>query len=101
MTVYRPTDGDFKSFHSFMKDIHSIFLKSNKLFYANGDFNLNILYYNKNEKVAKFLNLKFEYVLVAISNKPTSVTKNTNSISHRTINRGIIQPDILDHVAIF
>ena len=54
--IYRPPDGDFKAFNTFLKDIYSISLKSNKLFYATGDFNLNVLDYNKNEKVTKFLN---------------------------------------------
>ena len=59
-TIYRPPDGDFKAFNTFLKDVYSISLKSNKLFYAAGDFNLNVLDYNKNEKVTKFLNLTFE-----------------------------------------
>ena len=102
-TIYRPPDGDFKAFNTFLKDIYSISLKSNKLFYATGDFNLNVLDYNKNENVTKFLNLTFEYSFVPVINKPTRVTKNTataidhiitNSLLHRTINTGIIKHDI-------
>ena len=83
-------------------------MKSNKLFYATGDFNLKVLNYNKNEKVTKFLNLTFEYGFVPVINKPTRVTKNTataidhiitNSLLHRTINTGIL--DISDHFPIF
>ena len=40
-TIYRPPDSDFKAFNTFLKDVYSISLKSNKLFYATGDFNLN------------------------------------------------------------
>ena len=78
-------------------------MKSNKLFYATVDFNLNVLDYSKNEKVTKFLNLTFEYGFVPVINKPTRVTKNTataidhiitNSLLHRTINTGIIKHDI-------
>ena len=95
-TIYRPPDGDFKAFNTFLKDVYSISLKSNKLFYAAGDFNLNVLDYNKNEKVTKFLNLTFEYGFVPVINKPTRVTKNTapaidhiitNSLLHRSIIR--------------
>ena len=83
-----------------------ISLKSNKFFYATGDFNLNVLDYNKNEKITKFLNLTFEYDLVPVINKPTGVTKNTvaaidhiivNSLLHRKIHMGIIKLDISDH----
>ena len=85
-------------------------MKSSKLFYAIGDFSLNVLDYSKNEKVTKFLSLIFEYGLVPVINKPTRVTKNTataidhiitNSLLHRTINTGIIQLDISDHFPIF
>ena len=51
--IYRPPDGDFKAFNTFLKDVYSISLKSNK---AAGDFNLNVLDYNKSEKVTKFMN---------------------------------------------
>ena len=85
-------------------------MKSNKLFYASRDFNLNVLDYNKNEKVTQFLNLIFEYGFVPVINKPTRVTKNTataidhiitNSLLHRTINTGILKLDISDHFPIF
>ena len=85
-------------------------MKSSKLFYAIGDFSLNVLDYSKNEKVTKFLSLIFEYGLVSVINKPTRVTKNTatavddiiaNSPLHRTINKGIIKLNISDHFPIF
>ena len=81
---------------------------SNKLFFATGDF--NVLDYNKNVKVTKFLNLTFAYDLVPVINKPTRVTKNTatsidpiitNSLLHRAINTGIIKLDISNHFPIF
>ena len=85
-------------------------MKSNKFFYVTADFNLNVLDYNKNEKVTKFLNLRFEYGLVPVIYKSTRITKNTttatddiitNSLLHRTINTGIVKLDILDHYPIF
>ena len=44
--IYRPPDGGFKAFNTFLKDIYFISLKSNKIFYNTGDF--NVLDYNKN-----------------------------------------------------
>ena len=85
-------------------------MKSSKLFHVTGDFNLNVLYYNENEKVMKFLNVKFEYGFVPFINKPTRVTKNTatavdhiitNSLLLETINTGILKLDISDHFPIF
>ena len=109
-TIYRPPDDDFKAFNTFLKDIYSISLKSNKIFYAARDFNLNVLDYNKNGKVMKFLNLTFEYGFVPVINKPTGGTKDTlaaidhiitNSLLHRTMNMGILKLDISDHFPIF
>ena len=85
-------------------------MKSNKLFYAIGDFNLNVLDYRKSEKVTKFLNLTFEYGFVQVINKPTWVRKNTvtaidhiitNSLLHKRTNTGILKLDISDHFSIF
>ena len=82
-TIYRAPEGDFKAFNTFLKDVYSISLKSNKLFYVTGDFNLNVLDYSKNEKVMKFVNLTFEYGFVPVINKPTRVTKTTaTAIDH-------------------
>ena len=69
--ICRHPDGKFKAFHTFLKDIYSISLKSNKLFYGNGDSNLKALDYNKNERITKFLSLTFECGLVLVINKPT------------------------------
>ena len=75
-TISRPPDGDFKVFNTFLKDIYSISLKSNKPFYVTTvTVDFNVLDYNKNEKVTKFLNLTFEYGLVQVIKKPTRVTK--------------------------
>ena len=87
--------------------------KVNNPIYFTGDFNLNVLDYNKNEKVRKFLNLTFQYGLVPIINKPTKptrATKNTattrdhvitNSLLHSTMNTGIITHDVSDHFPVF
>ena len=91
--------------------MYLISLKSNELSnYVTGDFNLNVLDYNKNKKFMKFLNLITEYGLFPVINKPTRVTKNTTTaiyhfITHpllyRTINTGIIKHHISHHFAIF
>ena len=59
-TIYIPPESDFKAFNTFLKDLCSISLKSNKPFYATWDFKLNVLDYRNNEKGTKFLNLRFE-----------------------------------------
>ena len=107
-TIYRPPDSDFKAFNTFLKDVYSISFKFNKLFYATGDFKLNVL--QQKWKSYKILNLTFEYGFVPVINKPTRVTKNaataidhviTNSLLHRTLNTGILKLNISDHFPIF
>ena len=73
--IYRPADGDFKAFDTFLEDMYSVSLKRNKLFYATGDFNLNVLECNNNKKVTKYLNLTFEYSLVPVIKKQLELQK--------------------------
>ena len=81
-----------------------------KLFYLVGDLNLNVLDYDVNEKVKKFLSLTFQHGLLPVINKPTGVTKttitaidhiNTNSVLSNDIKTGILKADISDHFPIF
>ena len=53
-TIYKPPDSKFNAFNTFLKDVYSISLKSYKLFYATGDFNLNVLDYKKMKKLRNF-----------------------------------------------
>ena len=81
--IHGPPDCDFKAFKTFVKDIYSISLKSNKLFYATKDFKLNVLDYNKNEKLMKFLNLTFGFTLVPVLTNQLDLQKNTvTAIDH-------------------
>ena len=79
-TTYRPPDGDFKCFNTFLRDLYSIALKSNELFYAT--FNLNVLdcekkkKERKKEKITEFLNLTFNTVWFQST---TRVIKNTGT----------------------
>ena len=52
-----------------------------------GNFNLNRLDFEQNEKVQNFLKIMFSYSIIPVINKPTSVTKNTAiTIGHIFIN---------------
>ena len=73
-TIYRPPDGGFEAFNTFLKGICAISLKSNKRFYVTRYFSLNDINYNKYENVTKFLNLTFECGLVSVIYKPTRLT---------------------------
>ena len=71
-----------------------------------GDFNINVLDFEKNKKVQNFVNLMFQFGLVPTINKPTGVTNKTisaighiiaDSIYNKDFETGIIKTDIFDH----
>ena len=40
-----------------------------------GDFNINLLHFEQNKKVQKFIGLMFQFGLLPTTNKPTRITK--------------------------
>ena len=75
-----------------------------------GDFNMNLLDFEQNKKVQKFLNIMFRHSWMPVINKPTRVTKNIataidhifiNSVTTTKFKSGNIKSDISDHFPIF
>ena len=75
-----------------------------------GDFNMNLLDFEQNKKVQKFLNIMFRHSWMPVINKPTRVTKNAataidhifiNSVTTTKFKPGNIKSDISDHFPIF
>ena len=75
-----------------------------------GDFNINLLDFDTNEKVQNFVNLMFRFGMIPTISKPTRATRQTastidhiitNSIIHTGFKSGIIKTDISDHFPIF
>ena len=52
--LYRPPNGQTKSFENILKNVFSITKNSNKLHHIAGDFNLNILDYENSRKLQDF-----------------------------------------------
>ena len=75
-----------------------------------GDFNINFLDFETNKNVQDFLNLMFCYNMIALTNKPTRVTRHsantidhiiTNSVTgHNDFKSAIIKTDLSDHFPI-
>ena len=81
-----------------------------KKFFSIGDYNLNALQYNENEKVTNFYNSVFQNGAIPIITKPTRVTVDTATIIDNVITteifdpdlrKGIIKNDLSDHFPIF
>ena len=107
--VYRPPGGDLKVFENYFQSILSHNSIRNKNVILAGDFNINVLDFEQNNKVQNFVNLMFQFGLVPTINKPTRVTNKTisaidhiiiNSIYSNDFKTGIIKTDISDHFPI-
>ena len=70
-TIYRPPNRDIETCEHYFKNL---FVKNdtvNKHIVLAGDFNLNVLDFENNEKVENFINLMFHYGMIPTINKPT------------------------------
>ena len=75
-----------------------------------GDFNINLLDFDKNKRVQSFVNLMFRFGMIPTINKPTRVTRHTaTAIDHVFTNTimdnieiktAIVKIDISDHSSI-
>ena len=108
--VYHPPNGDHKELENNFKSSLSKREISHKDVILAGDFNINLLNFDTNKKVQNFLNLMFRFGMIPTINKPTRVTRQTdsaidyiitNSIMHTGFKSGIIRTGISDHFPIF
>ena len=81
-----------------------------KPYYFIGDLNINCLEYFENEKVSTFYSSLFEIGAIALINKPTRIAKKpatvtgnvtTTNIFDKSLKKGIVKSDFLDHLSIF
>ena len=107
-TTYRPPSGKLKPFKN---DFKSVLKKlNNKHIYLLGDYNINALLYNEDNKIKEFFNMMFAHGMISIINKPTRVSRKsataidhifTNNFFDRSVLTGIIKYDLSDHFPIF
>ena len=109
-SVYRPPNTSLKEFKNSLKLIFDNIRRNIKDLYLFGDFNINVLDYEKNVKVKHFVNFAFQNSAILLINKPTRVTRtNATTVDHtltkaflnKQIKTGIIKTEILDHFPIY
>ena len=64
-----------------------------KLFLLAGDFNINLLHFETNNKVQSLLNLIFEFSMIPTIKKPARVTKHTATAVDNIITSWILKSD--------
>ena len=60
--LYRPPSGLILRLENFLKDVFNKTKNSNKMPQIAGDFNMNLLDYEKRKKVQEFLNVIYELI---------------------------------------
>ena len=94
----------------FLKQVFKNSTAEKKPYYVIGDLTINCLEYFENEQVSTFYNSLFECGAIALINKPTRVAKKsatiidnviTTNIFNESSKKGIIKPDLSDHLPIF
>ena len=107
--VYRHPQHDHSEFHeAFQENILKI-NKNKKVFYACGDYNINLLQSDANHKIASHLNSVTSSGLFCLIAKPTQLVESSATLLDHfyannlttTITSGILESDKSDHLPTF
>ena len=108
-SVYRPPNYNAASFLDKFNDILSYISKDNKQCFVLGDFNLDLLQYDRHLATQEFVDSLFSHAFIPLISNPTRLTSHpatlidnifTNSVS-RNIFSGIVLNDLSDHFPVF
>ena len=108
---YRPTKGESNKLATFIQNniINKSLIEKKKSFIV-GDFNLDCLKFDVNEKIRSFYDHVFEKDAIPIINRPTRVSDHsatlidniiTTEVFEKSLIKGIIKTDVSDHFPIF
>ena len=111
-SLYRPNTApkaDMDIFMSSLSDIVDIINQENKEIILLGDFNIDLLKFEKHEKTNCFLNDIISQGLFPIITKPTRITEHSatlidhihTNITSKEVTSGIVITDLADHFGCF
>ena len=108
-TIYKPDYVDFDQFISQLESVLSTVTKEKKRCYIAGDFNLDLLKYDRSAPVSSFVNLMYSHYFFPCIDKPTRVVPGpkgtsislidnifTNDVNHKLISGNLVT-DLSDH----
>ena len=78
--IYRPPDADLESFIELMGVLFEKVKSENKMCYLMGDYNTNLLNYDKHNLTTDFVDLFHSYSYVSLINRPTRTTRTTATL---------------------
>ena len=108
--VYRPPDGNVRSFIKLLKNNIFYPVSNDKNVFIVGDFNIDALNYNKYKNTKTFFDSLLEKNIYPSIHKPTRVTSNSysiidnifsNTLTGTNFEAGIIKNDLTDHFPTF
>ena len=108
-SIYRPPQGNIKSFIDKLNDILNVIKSEKKIQYIMGDFNINLINYHSHYLTNEFVDMIYSFYSKPLITKPTRITSNsatlidnifTNDIDNIVLN-GILYLDISDHLPSF
>ena len=91
---YRPPQGDKTLFEKHLQHLLLRHDVCKKEVFIKGDFNINLLDFENNNKVQSFVNLMFCCAMVPVINRPTGVTKYTTTAIDHIFTNSIINTEI-------
>lgn len=108
--TYRPPSGKMSVFNNQLDKILKKIKLEGKPAYLSGDYNMNLLDYERNKNVRKYVNKMNESLLLPAINRPTRITRKKatcidniffNYNFEHEIKSGVINEKISDHLPIF
>ena len=77
-----------------MKTIFGNIGRNNKDLFLVGNFNINVLDYEKNAKVKSFVNIAFQNSIIPVNNKPTRVTRTNSTVINHILTNAFLNKQI-------
>ena len=106
--VYRPPQGNVDTFVNEIQTILSNSVMENKSVYFMGDFNVNLLEFDKYAHVNEFLDLLASFSYLPVITKPTRITEHSATLIDNIFcniqplpQSGIVISDLSDHFPVF
>ena len=78
--IYRPPDTDLKLFNDSINDLLDTLGRERKYCYLMGDFNINLLNFDKHAETTSFVDMLHAHSFVSLINRPTRVTKKSATL---------------------
>ena len=78
--IYRPPNTDLKLFSDDINELLDTLEREHKYCYLMGDYNINLLNYNKHAETTSFIDILYAHSFLSLINRPTRVAKESATL---------------------